>query len=56
MPSTKQLRKEQALIRQAKYDALGIDEKIKLVQSRDGSKKELSRLFDKKLKKETSKE
>jgi hypothetical protein len=56
MTSTKQSKREQALVRQAKYDALSIDEKIKLVQSRGGSKKELSRLFDKKLNKEKSKE
>jgi hypothetical protein len=48
MPSTKQARREQAAIRQAKHDALSIDEKIKKVQARGGSAKELKRLMDKK--------
>jgi hypothetical protein len=50
VPSTKQSRKDSAIERQKKYDALSIDEKITLAQLRGGSKKELNRLFDKKLK------
>jgi hypothetical protein len=48
MVSSKQSRLEQAIMRQAKYNALNIDEKINLAKSRGGSVKELSKLMAKK--------
>lgn len=49
MPSIrKQAKREQAAERQKKYDALSIEQKIELVTSRGGSKKELKRLQEKK--------
>jgi len=39
-------RQHEADVRQAKYDSLTLAEKIKLVQSRGGSKRELARLMN----------
>jgi hypothetical protein len=50
VPSSKQALKEQAEIRQAKYNTLSIDEKIVKTTQRGGSKKELAKLTEKKLK------
>jgi hypothetical protein len=48
----KQLKKEAALQRQAEYDKLSIDEKIRRAKSRPGqSAKEIARLLEKKEKK-----
>jgi hypothetical protein len=50
----KQLRKQrEADIRQAKYDALSLADKIALVTSRGGSKRELARLTNPKAKSQT---
>jgi len=49
MSMNRKIKREEAKIRQEKYDSLSIDKKIELVKSRGGSKKELARLKDRKL-------